>query len=277
MEEAGNPDPRERWSLILGASSGFGEASAVALAQAGYRIIGIHRDPRSALPHLGRIRQRITAAGSEALYLNLNAADDEMRAFAIGRIRARFAERRDDGADPYLRVVVHSMAFGTLLPYIAENPREAVNRKQMETTLDVMANSLVYWIQDLLRAGLIGRGTHVFATTSEGSVRAARTYGPVSAAKAALESHCRQLAAELGRMDTGITVNAIRAGVTVTPALVRIPEHRRMIEGAKLRNPSGRLTTPQDIGSAIVRLSEDGLEWVTGNVIAVDGGESISW
>ena len=269
-------DGRERWALVLGASSGFGEATALALAGAGYRIVGIHLDFRAALQHVEEIKERIVAAGGEALYLNMNAADDEKRAAAVARIAARFDERRRDGADPYLRVVVHSLAFGTLLPFVADDPREAVSRKQMEMTLDVMANSLVYWVQDLLRAGLIGRGSHVYAMTSEGSSRVIPTYGAVSAAKAALESHCRQLAAELARKEAGITVNAIRAGVTVTPALMKIPEHQLIIEAGERRNPSGRLTTPQDVASAIVKLSEDGLDWVTGNIIGVDGGEFIS-
>lgn len=47
-------DTRERWALILGASSGMGEATAVALARAGYRTCGIHLDFRAALQHVER-------------------------------------------------------------------------------------------------------------------------------------------------------------------------------------------------------------------------------
>ena len=275
---AANPSPGavERWALVLGASSGFGEATSLALAEAGYRIVGVHLDFRAALAHVEEIKARIAASASEALFLNMNAADDEKRAGAIETIARRFEERRAEGAEPRLRVVVHSLAFGTLLPFLASEPKDAISRKQMEMTLDVMANSLVYWVQDLYRAGLIGAGSHVYSMTSEGSSRVIPSYGAVSAAKAALESHTRQLAAEFGRKGAGITVNAIRAGVTVTPALMKIPEAQLIIEAGERRNPSGRLTTPQDVASAIVRLSEDGLEWVTGNVIGVDGGEYIS-
>src|SRR5256885_16982793 len=69
------------------------------------------------------------------------------------------------------RSVMHSLAFGTLLPFIAEDPKEAISRKQMEMTQDVMANSLVYWVQDLYRGGFLGRGSRVYAMTSEGSTR----------------------------------------------------------------------------------------------------------
>ena len=269
-------DARERWALVLGASSGFGEATSLALARAGYRIVGIHLDFRAALQHVEEIKERIAAAGSEALYINMNAADDEKRASAIAAIESRFAERRAAGTDPYLRVVMHSLVFGSLLPFLADDPKDAISRRQMEMTLDVMANSLVYWVQDLYRAGLIGRGTRIYAMTSEGSTRVVPSYGAVSAAKAALESHCRQLAMELARKGSGICINAIRAGVTVTPALMKIPEHDLIIEAGERRNPSGRLTTTQDVAAAIVKLSEDGLDWMTGNVISIDGGEFVT-
>jgi enoyl-[acyl-carrier-protein] reductase (NADH) len=73
----------------------------------------------------------------------------------------------------------------------------------------------------------------------------------------------------------GITVNAVRAGVTDTPALRKIPGHEKMIEGAAERNPFHRLTTCTDVAAGIVVLSQLGTHWMTGNVIGVDGGEDI--
>jgi len=73
----------------------------------------------------------------------------------------------------------------------------------------------------------------------------------------------------------GITVNAIRAGVTDTPALRKIPGHELLIEGAQRRNPHGRLTTPADVAAAIGVLCHPNTYWITGNVIGVDGGEDI--
>jgi NAD(P)-dependent dehydrogenase (short-subunit alcohol dehydrogenase family) len=48
-----------------------------------------------------------------------------------------------------------------------------------------------------------------------------------------------------------------------------------MIAIAKLKNPYGRLTTPEDVAKAIVVLSEEHAGWVSGNVIGVDGGEDV--
>ncbi len=269
-------DERERWALILGASSGMGEAAAVALAREGYRIAGIHLDFRAGLAHVDEVKAVIEAVGSEALFVNMNAADDEKRADALARLRERFDRSEAEGRHPYVRVVLHSLAFGSLLPFIASEPKGQISRKQLEMTLDVMANSLVFWVQDLWRGGFLGRGSKVFAMTSEGSARMIPSYGAVSSAKAALESHCRQLAMELARLDSGVAVNAIRAGVTDTPALRRIPEAARVVEHTLARNPHGRLTTTDDVANALLTLAATDSDWISGNVINVDGGEFVT-
>jgi enoyl-[acyl-carrier protein] reductase III len=111
-------DDRERWALILGASSGMGEATAITLAKAGYRICGIHLDFRAALAHVEEVKAAIEATGSEALFINMNAADDEKRAAALHPARAlRALDGR--GSQPYVRVVMHSLAFGSLVPFIS--------------------------------------------------------------------------------------------------------------------------------------------------------------
>ncbi len=264
------PDQRQRWALILGASSGFGEAAAIALAAAGYDICGAHLDRRQGQAHVDEIKARIEGHGRRALFFNGNAADDEQRA----RVIAGLKEAAGDGG--YVRVMLHSLAFGTLKPFLAPEPNEGINRKNLEMTLDVMANSLVYWSQDVWRARLFGEGSKIYALTSEGSTRVVTSYGAVSAAKSALESHCRQLALEFGHNRSGVTVNAIRAGVTVTPALMQIPEHNELIDYATRRNPMGRMTTVDDVAQAIVTLSGDGTHWLSGNVLGVDGGELIT-
>jgi len=96
----------------------------------------------------------------------------------------------------------------------------------------------------------------------------------VSAAKAALESHVRQLALELG--PAGVSVNAIRAGVTDTPAARKIPAAEYLFQEARRRNPGGRLTCPEDVAGAITALSLPGARWISGNVIGVDGGEDVT-
>ena len=258
------------WALVLGASSGFGEATSLALARAGLHVFGVHLDRKATLPNADRIVGEIRKLGREAHFFNVNAADPERRAEVAGQMQKTLAQRGEPGT---LRVLLHSLAFGTLKLYVADPMKDAVTQAQMDMTLDVMAHSLVYWTQEVVGRGLMGSGGRIYAMTSSGGTRVLPHYGPVSAAKAALESHIRQLAAEL--MPRGITANSIRAGVTDTPALQKIPGHDEIKFQAHRRNPSGRMTTPEDVARAIVVLSHPDTYWITGNVIGVDGGEDI--
>jgi len=258
------------WALTLGASSGFGEAASLALARAGLNIFGVHLDRKATLGNVERIVGEIKSLGRDAVFFNVNAADPDKRVETAAHMQHVLDERGEAGA---LRVLLHSLAFGTLKPFVADPMKDAVNQAQMDMTLDVMAHSLVYWTQEVVARGLMTRGGRVYAMTSSGSTRVLPFYGPVSAAKAALESHIRQLATELA--PRGITANAIRAGVTDTPALQKIPGHEAIVAAAKGRNPSGRMTTTEDVARALVVLSHPDTYWITGNVIGVDGGEDI--
>jgi NAD(P)-dependent dehydrogenase (short-subunit alcohol dehydrogenase family) len=253
--------------VILGASSGFGEAAALELAAHGYDICGVHLDRRQGMAHVQEITAAIEAKGRKALFFNVNAADAERRK----EVTAALVEA---AAGAPVRVLMHSLAFGTLKPYIAADEKDAMGPAQMDMTLDVMAHSLVYWTQDLHRAGLLRRGSKIYAMTSSGDHIIWKAYGAVSAAKCALESHVRQLAVELSA--EGISANAIKAGVTDTPALRKIPGNEAIVESATRRNPGGRLTTPEDVARCLVALSGEGTEWLTGNVINVDGGEDVA-
>ncbi len=267
-------DGRECWAVVLGASSGFGAAAAKAWAQAGFGIIGVHLDMRATRAAAEAVRDEIESMGVPVVFHNVNAADDAKRGRVIGAIGELFEERRAAGEDPMVGAMLHSLAFGATLHYITDQEgRKELSRKQMEMTADVMAHSLLYWTRDLYHADMLKRGSRVYAMSSEGAILAVPTYGAVSAAKAALEAHVRQLALELA--SAGITVNAIRAGVTDTPALRRIPGWRQLAEGAKARNPNSRLTTPQDVADTLTVLATPQTHWMTGNVIGVDGGEVI--
>lgn len=258
-----------RWALILGASSGFGAATACALARAGMNIFGVHLDTGATLPRAKAVIADIEATGHKAVFFNTNAADGDRRNRTLDDIQEYMNGESVDG----VHFVLHSLAFGTLRPFIMENPEDATTEAQMEMTLRVMAHSLVYWAQGLVRRGLLRSGSRVYALSSAGSLRVMKYYGAVSAAKVALESHTRQLALELGPM--GICVNCLQPGVTDTPALRVIPQHEEYLERAAAANPMGRLTTTQDVADTLVALADPRVAWINGAIIPVDGGELI--
>lgn len=259
------------WSLVLGVSSGFGRAVAGALAERGGHVIGVHFDTADGAQAAAKFEETLRDTGVRAHFFNLNAASASTRREVVER-----AVELTGGQG--IRILLHSLAFGSLLPFATapDGPQdqETVNSRQLAMTLDVMANSLVYWTQDLLAADLLGPGSKIYGMTSAGSTRVLDSYGPVSAAKAALEAHLRQLAVELA--PRGIAANALRAGTTLTPALEKIPGSAAYAEACRTRNPHQRLTEPEDVAEAIVLLSMSDSSWLTGNVIGIDGGEILT-
>ena len=255
------------WALILGASSGFGGATAVELAKRGMNIFGVHLDRQATMTAVQQILREIKHAGAKAVFYNINAADAIKRNETLDDIQERFLSEPSST----VKVVLHSLAFGTLKPFIAKKSDDEITQAQMEMTLDVMAHSLVYWVQGLMSRNLLRSGARIFALTSSGGHTVIPSYGAISAAKSALESHIRQLAMEMGVY--GITANAILAGVTDTPALRKIPGAINMLHIAKAKNPQHRVTTPEDVAHAIALLSQEDSYFISGNVIGVDGGE----
>ncbi len=260
--------PVNQWALILGVSSGFGAATARELARSGYNILGVHLDRQATMPTVNRLLTDLKNFGVQTEFYNVNAADVHKR----HEVLDDFVEKHNATTRAEMKVLFHSLAFGTLRPLVGRDESEMIKKAQLEMTLDVMAHSLVYWTQDTVRRNLLGRGARIFAMTSDGANLNLPYYGAVSAAKAALESYIRQLALELGPL--GVTCNALLAGVTETPALTKIPGARNMIYAARAKNPFGRATLPEDVAKAVVALLQPGTRFINGNTIGVDGGES---
>lgn len=267
MTENVSPTP---WGLIVGSSSGFGAAVSLELARCGLNILGVHFDRRQNMPQVEQVIDGIRGTGRDVLFFNINAADPSKRSEALNQMQAHWQQA---GGHHFVKVLLHSVAFGSLKPYLAESSDEELSQQQMDMTVDVMGNNLVYWVQEVFRRKMFCRGSRIYCMTSAGGHSVIPNYGAVSAAKAVMESHIRQLAYEL--MPYGITANAIQAGITMTAASSKIPGIEKLAEFARLRNPGGRLTSPEDVAQAIAALMSDKTHWITGNVIRVDGGEDI--
>ena len=168
-----------------------------------------------------------------------------------------------------LKLLLHSIAFGTTTNFFGGKP---VTKRQMDMTIHVMGNSLLYWTQKLYGAQLLAAGSRIMGLTSEGNYVAMEGYGPVSVAKVAMEAIIRQIGWELGVV--GITANAIQAGVTPTRALTKITESwEEWVQKTKKRNPLGRTTTPEDVAGTIAMLLQPEADFINCSIIYCDGGE----
>ena len=254
------------WVLILGGSTGHGAATAKKLAKDGYGIIAFHFDRGDAKKiALETINEVNELTGGRSHYFNTNAASEE----AIHKYVPKIKEITNGNP---LKLLLHSIAFGTTTNFFGEKP---VTQRQMDMTIHVMGNSLLYWTQNLYKNKLLANGSRIMGLTSEGNYLAMEGYGPVSVAKVAMEAIIRQIGWELGEF--GITANAIQAGVTPTRALTKITEDwEKWVENTKKRNPMKRTTTPEDIAGTISMLLKPDANFINCSIIYCDGGESRS-
>ena len=254
------------WVLILGGSTGHGGATAKRLAQDGYGIIAFHFDRGEVKQQAEELKTEINEiTGGRCHYFNTNAAAVETMDEYIPRISEITGGKT-------VKLLLHSIAFGTTTNFFGDKP---VTQKQMDMTVHVMGNSLLYWTQKLYDAKLLGQGSRVLGLTSEGNYVAMEGYGPVSVAKMAMEAIIRQIGWELGQF--GITANAVQAGVTPTRALTKITDNwKTWVENTKKRNPMHRTTTPEDIANTISLLLRPEADFINCSIIYCDGGESRS-
>ena len=252
----------KEYALILGVSSGIGAACAKEFAKAGISVIGLYmRKPKNQIEELNN---DILAYNVDSRLIKMNACNyDQMETLLSS----------EEFNNIKIKVFIHSLAFGSMKPFIHNESSKRLNKKNIDMTLDVMSNSLVYWTQSLNENNLFIDGSQIISMTSAGARRQWISYGAVSMSKAALESATRQLAVELSTKK--IAVNAIQAGVTDTPALRKIPGNDDMIKKVTEINPSKRLTTPEDVAKVAAMIGSSYDTWMTGNTIRVDGGEDI--
>ena len=251
------------WVLLLGGSTGHGAATAKKLAGDGYGIIAFHFDrgdaKKIAEETIAEVNQ---LSDGRCHYFNTNAASEETIDEYLPKI-SEITEGKN------LKLLLHSIAFGTTTNFFGDKP---VTQRQMDMTVHVMGNSLLYWTQKLFSEKLLGEGSRVMGLTSEGNYLAMEGYGPVSVAKVAMEAIIRQIGWELGQY--GITANAVQAGVTPTRALTKITDKwEDWIENTKKRNPMHRTTTPEDVAGTISMLLKPEADFINCSIIYCDGGE----
>jgi len=255
------------WAIVLGGSSGLGLATAQKLAQHGCHICIVHRNRKGELKEIEVEFSKIKKEGVELLTFNIDALNEEKRAFVIQRLKEKL------GVDSKVRVLVHSLAKGNLKPMISTD-EPTLKKDDFRLTIEAMAISLYDWTKAVFDNKLFAPDARVISFTSEGNTKAWRNYAAVSAAKASLEAITRNMALEFA--GHGIRANCIQAGATDTASFRAIPGSEMIKEHSLLRNPFGRITTPQDVANVVYLLCKDEAAWINGSIIPVDGGEHVS-
>ncbi len=254
------------FAFILGGSKGLGLATARKLCREGFPVIVLQRDRRKDFPEIEAAFEDIRKSGGILHAFHMDALNRDVRKDFIRDLPGILGSAK-------IGMVVYSIAKGNLQALKAPRKDSGLGIADFRLTADAMAFALYEWMEDFIQAGLLADDCRIVAFTSEGSQRVLPHYGAVSCAKASLEALIRQMAVEWAPY--GIKANCLQAGVTDTDSLRMIPGAEKILAKSLKRNPSGRLTRPEDVANAVYLLGRPEAKWISGNVIRVDGGEGL--
>lgn len=248
-------DMQGRVVLVSGAGRGIGAASAVALAEAGADVAVMARSE----DQLESVASRIRTLGRRALVLkcDANEADEVSRA----------VERTVDELGRLDSVV---SVVGGSMPQPFMTTRDKDLRQSFENNVVNGLRLVRLCVPHLLRAAgdSPGNASVVMVSSAIGHV-VGRGYVAYGSAKAALDHAVELMAADL---NPKIRVNAVAPGAILTEALEVVANDENLRSGIERATPLRRLGVPDDIAAAVLYLASPASGYVTGQILAVDGG-----
>jgi len=250
-----------KWAIVFGGSTGIGFACVKELINKNYNTFIVHRDGKILTKEFyDNINDLKKNKNNEIKTLNTNIFTEEGRKEVI--------EFLDTLPKKSVKVYLHSIASGSIGYLFSE---KKLSYTDLLNTIEMMGTNFYYWAHEIFERDLFMEGAHIMAFTSEGSRRVLKGYAAVGAAKAVLETLCRYMAVELAK--NKIFVNLLCPGVTNTKAIKVFPEVEKLIEQVNSKNPFERLTTPEDVAKLFITIIESDINWLSGEVIHIDGGE----
>lgn len=252
---------RGKYALITGGSRGIGRGIALKLAENGVKVaINYYHNEAAAKDTLAKVRER----GSDGFIVQADICRPE-------EIRRMFRKAKEEfGA---LDIFVSNARTAAPTFY---QPTMEITLDKWDTALDSQAKAFLVGVREA--SELMREGGRVIAITYApgGRFGSWQPWVAMGAAKSALEVLCRYFAVALA--PGGITVNALSPGWIEDSVLNSLPDAVQKTIHAWHEGgwtPMGRLGTPADVGNAVTLLCSEEAGWITGQLIAVDGGASL--
>lgn len=251
MSEAASRRFAGRTAIVTGASRGIGLAVAERLVADGAKVVVTARR-REALD------QAVARLGAEhATGVAGHADDPDHQAEVVARAVDTFGS-----ADFLVNNTGINPAYGPLVELDL-----AAARKVFE----VNCLAALSWVRQVHRAWMAGHGGAVVNVSSVAGIRPAAGIGFYGASKAMLTQLTQQLAVELG---PDVRVNAVAPAVVKTAFATALYEGRE--EQVAAAYPLKRLGVPADVGGAVAFLLSEDAAWITGQLLVVDGGLTLT-
>lgn len=242
--------------LVTGGSKGIGLEIAKAFAGPGKKVfLNYNSDEAAALRAEGEIR----ATGAECHVIRADAGTPE----GCAEIAAFIPEHTDR-----LDQIAHCAVDAYASPALTADP----HRFAKAATTNGM--SLLFLVQAALP--LLDRGSTIFFLTSRGGRIVVENYAAIGVGKSMSESMVRYLATELA--PRGIRINCIAPSIVETDAVRALfgNDVRRLMDHAAHSNPSGRAVQAKDYTAMMKFLASPEAEFITGQIVFINGGANLS-
>ncbi len=243
-------------AVLTGGSSGIGRASAVLLAREGASVVIGDIDEAGGAETVRLIEE----AGGTVVFVptDVSVADD-------------VAALVEAAVDRFGRLdVLHNNAFWAPM----DRPVTETSDEEWERTIDVCLRGTFHGCRAGIPAMVASGGGSIVNMTSVAGTKSSPRFAAYSAAKGGIVALTKSVAFDYGSQ--GIRANAISPGTIRTPFTEPIlaDDVRREYLASKIL--VGRVGQPEDIASAVLYLASDESSFVTGEVLTVDGGRTIS-